>query len=371
MSLEFVHRSPASKVVLRAGARHDLGKELAELGVRRPLVLSGARTSGSPLYRDAVASLPEFGAFTAIPQHSSVETVAAIVKLARERGADGLVAIGGGSPSDTAKVAALWLAEGGELEEHASRFTPPDRIVIPDLRQPKLPIVSIPCTASGAEVTPSAGVRTADGRKLIFSDVKLASRVILLDPEANLAVPATVMLATGMNGLAHCVEGLYSKTRTPVSTAIALHGIRLFEEALPRVAREPDSVEHRAALLAAAHLGGLVLLNARTCLHHAICHAIGAVTGAAHGDANSVMLPHAVGFNYEAMSGAQVSDYPLERILRLQKELSVPHRLRDIGVARETLGTVARKTMGERGLYFNPRQVQHAGDIETLLQAAW
>ncbi len=360
---EFVHRSAASKVVLRAGACADLGGELAALGVRRPVVLSGRRTSRSALYEQAIASLKgaEAAFYLEVPQHSSLDALEGIMRLARAHRADGFVAIGGGSPSDTAKVAALWLAEGGELEAHASRFTPPAALVAPELKAPKLPIVSIPCTASGAEVTPSAGIRTPDGRKLLFSDVKLASRVILLDPRANVAVPAAVMLATGMNGLAHCIEGLYSKTRTPVSSAIALHGIRLFMEALPRVAREPQSVEHRASLLAAAHLGGLVLLNARTCLHHAICHAIGAVTGAAHGDSNSVVLPHAMVFN-----GVDPAD-----VKQLQAELGVPTRLRDIGVMRESLGGVAKKVMGERGLYFNPRQVQGAGEIETLLQSAW
>jgi alcohol dehydrogenase len=363
VTAEFVHRSPASKVVMRAGACADLGRELAGLGLRRPLILSGPRTSRSSLYGKAVASLANVDAafFLQIQQHSSLEALEAIMRLAREHRADSFVAIGGGSPSDTAKVAALWLAEGGELESHASRFTPPDSIFIPELKAPKLPIVSIPCTASGAEVTPSAGIRTPDGRKLVFSDVKLASRVILLDPQENVSVPAPVMLATGMNGLAHCIEGLYSKTRTPVSTAVALHGIRLFEEALPRVAREPQSVAHRADLLAAAHLGGVVLLNARTCLHHAICHAIGAVTGAAHGDSNSVVLPHAMVFNGVNPDGVR----------KLQQELRVPTRLRDIGVPRESLGPVAKKVMGERGLYFNPRPVQHAGEIEALLQAAW
>lgn len=363
----FVHRSAASKVILRPGARRELGRELAELGVRRPLVLSGTRTARSALFRDAVASLGEHVQFTAVPPHSSVETVAAVAELARKSGADGFAAIGGGSASDTAKAAGLWLAEGGALEQHASRFTPPDRLVIPELRQPKLPIAALPATASGAEVTPSAGVRTADGRKLIFSDVKLASRLIVLDPEANVEVPAAVMLATGMNGLAHCVEGLYSKTRTPVSTAVALHGVRLFEAALPRVAREPESAACRAELLAAAHLGGLVLLNARTCLHHAICHAIGAVTGAAHGDANSVMLPHVAAFNYAAVP----AEVPVQRLRELQSALGVPTRLRDIGVPQDALPTVARKTMGERGLYFNPRPVRDAGEIEALLQAAW
>ena len=291
----------------------------------------------------------------------------AVVALARTHHADGFVAVGGGSASDTAKVAALWLAEGGDLESHATRFTPPDRLTVPELKAPKLPIAAVPCTASGAEATPGAAIRTPDGRKLLFSDLQLTARLIVIDPAANASMPASILLATGMNGLAHCVEGMYSKLRTPITDALARHAIDLFLQALPRVVREPDSVVHRGQLLAAAHLSGLVLVNARSCLHHAICHAIGAVSGAPHGSSNSVVLPHAMTFNESSaplpLSAAQVR--------ALQEELGVPTRLRDIGVPQNALGTIARKVMGERGLYFNPRAVRHPEEVEALLQAAW
>ena len=364
---EFVHRSPATKVVFRPGACAQLGEELAELGVRRPLVLSGRRTAASPAYEQSIASLQDFRVFKEIPEHSPVAALEAVTQLARDHNIDGFVAIGGGSASDTAKAAALWLAEGGELESHATRFTPPATLSVPPLNRVKLPIAAVPCTASGAEVTPGAGIRTPDGRKLIFSDLKLAARLVILDPAANTAVPASIMLATGMNGLAHCIEGLYAKLRTPVTDALARHAIELFLEALPRVAREPGSVEYRGRLLAAAHLSGRVLVNSRTCLHHAICHAIGAVTGAAHGESNSVILPHAMSFNYESAS----QSLSVSRVRELQTELSVPTRLRDIGVPRDSLPIVARKVMGERGLYFNPRTVKHPDEIQTLLEAAW
>jgi alcohol dehydrogenase class IV len=365
----FTHRTAPTKVISRPGACALLGEELATIGVRRPLVLTGKRTALSPAYTRAVATLApdSYHEYTAVPQHSSVATVAEVMRLARDHGADGFVAIGGGSVSDTAKAAALWLAEGGELDQHASRFTPPSDLFIPTLEQPKLPIAAIATTASGAEATPSLGIRTADGRKLLFSDIKLAARVILLDPEANTAVPPEIMLATGMNGLAHCIEGLYAKLRTPLTDAFSRHAIDLFLESLPRVKAEPGNVGHRSMLLDAAHLSGLVLVNSRTCLHHAICHAIGAMTGAAHGDANSVVLPHAMRFNYALVPPSLA----IERVEALQRELEVPSRLRDIGVVQEALPAIARKVMGERGLYFNPRPVTGPDEIEALLDAAW
>ncbi len=388
VSGDFVHRSARTKVILRPNALRQLATELKELEIRRPVLLSGRRTSCSPVYSEVRASLTNFDlvAFDEVPEHSSVATVEAVVRCAIAHEADGFVVVGGGSASDTAKAAAIWLGEGGSLEAHASRFTPPKTLVIPELKQPKLPIVAVPCTASGAEVTPSLGIRTKDGRKLLFWDLNVASRVILIDPVANAAsVPSTIMLSTGMNGLAHCIEGLYSQVRTPITRALALHAVSLFARALPGVAREPNTASRRSELLAAAHLSGLVLMNARTCLHHAICHALGAASGVSHGAVNAVILPHAMAFNAPAAEGAfrdiarawdgtggePNGGCAIACVRNLQAEIGVPTRLRDIGVERASLRGVARKMMTERGLYFNPRQVRGPREIEALLEAAW
>jgi alcohol dehydrogenase len=152
-----------------------------------------------------------------VPAHSSVSIVEDMAAQAKNDGVDGLIALGGGSASDSAKAVALLMAEGGRLIDHASQFTPPSTLHVPVLLRPKMPIVSIPCTASGAEVTVSLGVRDEEGRKLLFTDFQLASRLILIDPLANLDVPAKLMLSTGMNGLAHCIEGLYSLERAPMA----------------------------------------------------------------------------------------------------------------------------------------------------------
>jgi alcohol dehydrogenase len=359
----FIHRSPAAKVVFRPGALDDLARELAELGVRRPMLISGKRTAASPIYSKVRASLEAPLTFEAVPEHSSVDVVEDLAEKARGAKIDGFVSVGGGSASDSAKAVALLLAEGAPLARHASRFTPPDRLAIPELRRPKLPIAAVPCTASAAEVTPSLGIRTQDGTKLLFTDVQLASRLIVIDPAANVSVPAPLMLSTGMNGLAHCVEGLYSKVRTPISSALARDGIQRFLDALPAVAREPDSVEHRGALLIAAHLSGRVLLNARTCLHHAICHVLGASTGIAHGDANSVMLPEVASFNGEEQLSASIR--------KLRRKIEVPTRLRDLGVKREALAAVAAHVMQERGIYFNPRPVRGPEEVLELLERSW
>jgi alcohol dehydrogenase len=388
MIADFIHRSSSAKVMFRPGALSGLAAEIAALGIRRPLAIASGSAWRSAIGEAVRAQLQGFkvAELVPVPPHSSRAAVADAVERARRHDADGFVAVGGGSASDTAKAAALWLAEGGTLESHATVFVPPTTLHVPDLRAPKLPIVAVPCTASAAEVTPSMGIRVDGGHKLLFSDPAVACRLIVFDPAANVSVPAPLMLSTGMNGLAHCLEGLYSKVRTPATTALALHAIGEFTWALPAVAREPGSVDARAALLSAAWLSGLVLANARSCLHHAICHALGASTGIAHGDANAVMLPHVLAFNAgaaaeemaaaaraiaDARGGRDRSGSLASLVRDLAESIGVPTRLRDLGVRRDSLAAVAAATLSERGLMFNPRPVAGANEVEALLDAAW
>ena len=384
----FVHQALRTRVIAKPGAVAELGRELARLGCKRPLLLSGQRTAAGPVWADVRSALGElpFLAVQDIEPHSSLATVDRVAQLAREQGADALVAVGGGSVSDTAKAVALVLAEGAPLAQHASRFVPPATVLTPDLVKPKLPILSIAMTASGAEATPSLGIRTPEGIKLLFWDAQLASRVIFLDPVANLATPAAVMLSTGMNGLAHCIEGLYSKSGSPITSILALDGIVKFDQALRQVAAMPQDVNARANLLLAAHMSGMVLASARSCLHHALCHVMGATFGVAHGDVNSAVLPHALRFNASAAARelapaavrlglpgkpAEAGEQLVHWLHELQQTIGVPSRLRDLGVARDKLADVAQKTIHERGLAYNPRSVSNASELEAILLAAW
>jgi alcohol dehydrogenase class IV len=165
-------------VVFRPGAVDALPKELDELGVRHPFVVASRRAAAAPAFSAIVTRYP---GVLDVPEHSSVETVERIAARAREDGVDGFVAVGGGSASDTAKAVAILIGEGGRLEDHASRFTPPSSLHIPELKARKLPIVSVPCTASGAEVTPGLGIRSGS-HKLLFTDHQVAARLILIDP---------------------------------------------------------------------------------------------------------------------------------------------------------------------------------------------
>ena len=385
------YQNTSSRVVLKPGAIADLPVETAALGVSRLLLVCGGNTLKGKVFsavRDALGERVA-GTFPDVIEHSHTDLVMTGAEKARALGIDGLVAVGGGSASDTAKAIAIVLAEGGRIDDHASTFIPPDKFFPKELHRPKLPVIAVPTTASAAEVTPGLGIRDKSGRKLLFWDVKLASRLIVLDPKANVDVPAAIMAATAMNGFAHCAEGLYSRLRNPISEGLALQGIRMLTAAIPQMVAEPDNIDHRAGVLAGAHISGMVISNARVGIHHAMCHCLGALGGLSHGVANSVMLPTALGYNRtvaagqlakmaeamgidtRSMSLQQAADAGIEAVRDLQRRAGVPRRLRDTGLDRAKLSEIAEHTMADRGLFFNPRRTDSAGQVLQLLEEAW
>lgn len=387
---DFQFLSSPSKVVSRQGALDALAAEVDALGVRRLMFVSGTRSSDSAAAEATRSALGHRIVCEAsgVPQHSGVATVEAIAARAGEHGIDGFVAVGGGSASDSAKAAAILLGEGGQLADHANVFFPPDRYVQKHLNAPKLPIIAIPTTLSAAEVTPGLGIRDAHGHKLVFWDPQLVPRLIVLDGRATLDVPAGLFASTGMNALAHCIEGIYSRVRNPISEGLALQGIRLLRPALGRVIANPQDEQARADALVGACLSGMVISNARVGIHHGICHGLGSLGGLPHGVANSIMLPHAMRFNREVAAyhlalvaqalGADTrgltplaaADAAVAAVEALQVQLGVPRRLGEAGLDKALLPRLAKGAMSDRGLYFNPRLATEP-EVLALLKAAW
>ena len=366
------------------GVAAHLADELALLGVSRPLVLRQDRSAESLRYRSMLGGLQSLRLLECggIPPHSDTARIEEIAGQARDFGIDCVVAFGGGSVADSAKAVALLLAEGGRLTDHVTAFTPPAEVHIPLRTRPWPPIISLPTTASGAENTPSFGVRDAHGEKLLFWNRQAAATVLLIDPLLSEDVAPQTLRYTAMNGIAHCIEGLYSTRRSPVSDGMAVQALLQFQQALETPGMEPGA--QRAAILQAGHLAGMVLSMARSCLHHAICHVIGARHLLGHGLVNTVMLPHALRFNeavaadclapaLAAVNGRSRQPYgSLSQWLEdLAGRLGMPARLSDIGLRESDLPPIARQTLGERGLALNPRPVNDASDILAILHRAF
>jgi alcohol dehydrogenase len=213
-------------------------------------------------------------------------------------------------------------------------------------------------------------------------------RLIVLDAAAVADVPASVLASTGMNALAHCIEGMYSRVRNPISEGLALQGIRLLRTALPIVVAGETDLAAREQALVGAYVSGLVISNARVGIHHGVCHGLGALGGLPHGVANAVLLPHAMRFNREAATAAlalaaealgvdtrgltplESADAAIAAVEQLQARIGVPRGLREAGLDRQLLPQLARGAMSDRGLYFNPRLASEA-EVLALLEAAW
>lgn len=383
-----------SQVLLfgRDAAGGRLASEIAERGWRRVALMSSgsARRTGlqERFVAQALSGVEIVPVEQPIAQHAPITDSEAIAARLRDEPLDALIALGGGSVSDTAKAVAVLLAEGGKLVDHCSEFEYPDKFVHKMLRQPKLPVVAVTTTLSGAEQTPGGGATTDGGVKRTFWDPQLACAIICYDTAVLAAVPREVLVQTAMNALAHCAEGLYSRTRNPVSTAMALHGATTLSRGLLALARDGASDVAIDDLASGAALSGLVIGNARVGLHHAICHVLGARLGLPHGVANSIMLPYVLAYNRPETAGAQdafahalrasgvgdgaedaTSAADLVDALRLAT--GAPRRLRDFGVGEDDFAAVARDTMQDRGLYFNPRRVEGPDTLRELLGTAW
>lgn len=387
----FAWQGTATRVLQGENLLRELGEHCSGLGMSRILLVSSPSVAAGRAGAAVAAALGGLivARLASIPAHSSEDVVAAGVDLAREAAIDGVIALGGGSVSDTAKAILIVLAEGGDIADHANVFHPPDRYDQKILTRTKLPLLVVPTTASAAEVTPGLGIRARDGHKLVFWDPLVVPRVIILDPEAYGETPAGVLASTGMNAFAHCVEGLYSRVRNPVSSGLALHAARGLVQALPAMIADPDSGTCRTAVMAAAHLSGHVIANARVGLHHAICHGLGSHGGLGHGDANAVLLPHVMRYN-ASVAGPELAQLAqamgagdpagseagnaraaIDLVVDLQHRIGVPTRLRDLGFDRGRIGAIARMTLSDRGAYFNPRPAPPQADIAAIIEAAW
>ncbi len=376
------------RIVFGAGVVRTVAEEAAKLGASRAWVVispSVARTHILDWIREALGPRCA-GVFNGVRPHSPTEVIGKAAKEAREAETDLLISVGGGSAIDTAKGIAAQLAEGGPLTRFAVRFTPPDRKEVPQLPHPKLPHLAIPTTLSGGEYSYSAGI-TEGGKKFILADPELAPRTVLLDPQAARTVPPTLLGASGMNALAHCVEAVYSTQTQPLTRALCLSAASRLASFLPTAVEHPDDLEAIGEVQIAACLAGMGVYSAWTGIHHAVVHVVGGRFGVPHANVHAVLLPYAMRWNLDRTIDAQAlvaramgidagSDMEAaaaasETILEMNRRMGLPLRLRDLGVPHEALSALAEDTLGDYSVYTNPKPITSASQVLELLEMAW
>ncbi|WP_334143861.1 iron-containing alcohol dehydrogenase family protein [Rhabdothermincola sp.] len=365
----WAHTGLAQRLVFGPGTVREVPELLRALGLRRVMLVTTAGRLASADGRRLTGLLGASLAstFAEVASHAPAPVVQAAVLQARRDGVDGLVSFGGGSCADTAKAVNFFAEQ--EAGMPATTWT--DR--------PMLPHVAVPTTYSGAELTPFFGMTDPHTRqKRGAGGPSCAPVAAVYDPELTVATPPRVSAETGMNALAHCVEVVWSPSRTPEAEAIALAGARRIVGALPAVVERPGELAARSTMLEGAALGGRCLQNGTMGIHHGLSQLIGGRTGIPHGLANAVILPHAIRYNagavpeaIAALSDAMgASDDLAAFVASFVARLGLPTRLSECGVHEEDLEAVARLSPSNPNVLLNPRPVSEA-DALAVLRAAF
>jgi alcohol dehydrogenase class IV len=369
-----------NRLHLGEGVLRELAAELALAGVARPLLVTDPGVVAAGLLEPVLAALPRGMAFAvhdSVPPNPDEAAVRAALGVFLRHGADGVIGLGGGSPLDLAKAAALLathpdgpLAQYAVVEGGLSRIT-----------AAATPVLAIPTTAgTGSEVSRGALIVVEDGRKLSIGSPYLIPRAAFCDPLLTVGLPPGLTAATGMDALAHCIETLCSPRDNPVADAIARDGLRRGWAALPRaVADGGDRAARREMMLASAQ-GALAFQKGLGAVH-ALSHALGSHAARPHhGTLNAILLPPVLRFNAPSLGTAlpilaEAMGIPPEAgaiagaIAAMCRRLGLPPGLAALGIGADDLPAAARAAMRDHHHQTNPRAASE-GDYLALLREA-
>lgn len=342
----FVYDSLPSRVVFGAGSLESLPAEVDRLGCKRALVVATSRARTDDIVRRLGSRVA--GVYDKAVMHVPVETARDARDQARRIEADISIAVGGGSTIGLAKAIAL---------------------------EPGLPILAIPTTFSGSEMTPIWGM-TEGGVKRTGRDTKVLPRTVIYDPTLILTLPPAIAGPSGMNAIAHCVEALYAENANPVVSLMAEEGIRALAESLPTVVAKPGDPEAHATALYGAWLAGACLGSVGMALHHKLCHTLGGSFNLPHAETHTVILPYATAYNESAAPAAMQraaralgsAAGPATALYELARRLDAPRALQDIGLKVADLDRAAQ--LATQNPYYNPRPVTRDG-VRALLEQAF
>jgi len=333
-------------------------------------------------YRGAIGAERDLIVFDAVEADPSKETLLAATEVGRQAAVTSVVAVGGGSPMDVAKLAAYLLGSGEALDDIWGVNIAQGR---------RLPLALVPTTAgTGSEATPISVITCQGGVKLAVNSPPLIADWAVLDASLTLGLPGHVTAATGIDAIVHAVEAYTSaRLKNPLSDALAREALRLLSTNLLTVINEPRNVEARSAMLLGAHLAGLAFSNAPVAGVHALAYPLGGLHHLPHGLTNALMLRHVLAHNLEAArelyaelaeivepdcagQGSQArAALLIDRLDALASRSGLALRLRDHGVAFEEAPRLAEEAMKQtRLLVNNPCEISQS-DAQRLYEAAW
>ena len=363
------------RVVFDHGAITTLGAELAQLGIRRPLLLTDPGLVRAGVFEKALATLPAglaFARFEAVPENPTIAGVEAARAVYVAEGCDGIVAIGGGSVLDTGKALAVLSSHPAPLAQYLNR---PDRIV-----HSMHKLIAVPTTAgTGSEASRGAGIHPSEtARSLGLNSAYLVPDVAICDPDLTITLPSRLTAATGMDALSHCVEGYLAVATNPVLDAVALDGVKRVFNWVERATADGKDREARWHLMLAALQGGMAIPKGLGPVH-AIAITLGD-QGLHHGLLVTIAMPHVLRLHarhvpekmrvlaetLEVASGYEVAD----EVEAMNARLGLPSDLKDFGYRIGDLDEMAADSLAS---YFNkaspytPTQAEYRAMLMAVL----
>jgi 4-hydroxybutyrate dehydrogenase len=358
------------------GALALLQAELDLLGVKRPLLVTDPGIRASDLFGRVAEKLPAGHAvYDRTPANPTESAVLDALKLYREAGCDGLVALGGGSAMDLAKGVRLLATHAEPLVQYAFIENGAAKI------KPTMPpLAAIPTTAgTGSEVGRGAVIIMRDGRKLGIGSPHLIPSVAICDPELTLGLPPGLTAGTGMDAIAHCIETFIAPANNPPAEAIALDGLRRASRHIERAVADGGDREARWNMMMAAMEGAMAFQKGLGAVH-ALSHPLGSLEDLKlhHGTLNAIFLPPVLRFNRpsigekwerlgEAMGLAPSADVA-DAIAALNARLGLPSTLRAMGVPEQVMPAMAEAATRDHCNPTNPRAASK-GDYMAMLRA--
>jgi maleylacetate reductase len=345
--LRFDHQTLPQRVrFASSAAAENLRDALTELGAHRFMVITsrGQRAAAEVI----LARVPVAHWCEEVVMHVPVEVAQRARDAAADHDVDALISIGGGSATGLAKAVALTTG---------------------------LPIVAVPTTYAGSEVTPVWGMTEA-GRKTTGTDPRVLPKTIVYDATLTQRLPVDLSVASGLNALAHSVDALWAPAVDPVNAVLAGEAIRALRVGLSAVVDEPTGLEGREHTLYGAYLSAVAFASAGSGLHHKICHVLGGMFNLPHAPTHAVVLPYVLAFNAPNAHAAErriaaAFDAPnaLDGLITLREALDAPRALRDIGMPADGIAAAADAIVAAAPAG-NPAPVT-TDTISELLRAAW